>query len=114
MAGDEGAELGRKRGARSHQRGTSMINAAICGLGRWGQALVTAVQGKSDLIRFVCGVVRDPMQARDFASRHGLTLTTALAEAASDPEVDAVFLATPHSLHVEQVIEVAAAGKPVW
>jgi predicted dehydrogenase len=91
-----------------------MINAAICGLGRWGQALVTAVQGTSDRIRFVRGVVRDPVQARDFASRHGLTLTTTLAEAASDPKVDAVFLATPHSLHVEQVIAVAAAGKPVW
>jgi predicted dehydrogenase len=83
-------------------------------LGRWGQALVTAVQGKSDRIRFVRGVVRDPMQARDFASRHGLALTTALAEAASDPGVDAVFLATPHLLHLEQVIAVAAAGKPVW
>jgi len=91
-----------------------MINAAICGLGRWGQALVTAVQGTSDRIRFVRGVVRDPVQARDFASRHGLALTTALAEAARDPEVEAVFLATPHSLHVEQVIAVAAAGKPVW
>jgi predicted dehydrogenase len=91
-----------------------MINAAIVGLGRWGQALVTAVQGKSDRIRFVRGVVRDPAQARDFASRHGLTLTTALAEAARDPAVDAVFLATPHSLHVEQVIVVAAARKAVW
>jgi predicted dehydrogenase len=91
-----------------------MINAAIVGLGRWGQALVAAVQGKSDRIRFVRGVVRDPARARDFASRHGLALTTALAEAASDPEVDAVFLATPHSLHVEQVTAAAAAGKAVW
>ncbi len=91
-----------------------MINAAICGLGRWGQALVTAVQGKSNRIRFVRGVVRDTVRAGDFASRHGLALTTALAEAASDPDVDAVFLATPHSLHVEQVTAVAAAGKPVW
>jgi len=91
-----------------------MINAAICGLGRWGQALVTALQGKSEHIRFVRGVVRDPVRARDFASRHGLALTTALAEAASDPEVGAVFLATPHSLHVEQVNVVAAARKAVW
>jgi predicted dehydrogenase len=91
-----------------------MIDAAICGLGRWGQALVTAVQGKSDRIRFVRGVVRDPVRARDFASRHGLVLTTSLVEAASDPNVDAVFLATPHSLHVEHVTAVAAAGKAVW
>ena len=91
-----------------------MIKAAIVGLGRWGQALVTAVQGKSDRIRFVRGVVRDPVQVRDFASRHGLALTTTLAEAARDPAIDAVFLATPHSLHVEQVIAVAALRKAVW
>ena len=91
-----------------------MINAAICGLGRWGQALVTAVQGKSNRIRFIRGVVRDPVRARDFAGQHGLGLTAALAEVAADPEVDAVFLATPHSLHVEQVIAVATAGKAVW
>jgi predicted dehydrogenase len=91
-----------------------MINAAIVGLGRWGQALVTAVQGKSDRIRFVRGVVRDTARARDFALRHDLALTTVLAEAARDPAVDAVFIATPHSLHVEQVITVAAAGKAVW
>jgi len=91
-----------------------MINAAIVGLGRWGQALVTAVQGKSDRIRFVRAVVRDTAQARDFASRRGLTLSTVLTEAARDPAVDAVFLATPHSLHVEQVVAVAAARKAVW
>src|SRR5215472_8610023 len=86
-----------------------MMNAAIVGLGRWGQALVTAVQGKSDRIRFVRAVVRDPMRAPDFAGQHGVAVTTALADAINDPQVDAVFLATPHSLHVEQVIAVAAA-----
>jgi len=91
-----------------------MINAAVVGLGRWGQALVTAVQDKSDRIRFVRGIVRDPTRAGDFAARHGLTLTTTLAGATVDPAIDAVFLATPHSLHVEQVIAVAKAGKPVW
>src|SRR5262249_5802182 len=95
-------------------RGTLMINAAICGLGRWGQALVTAVQGKSNRIRFIRSVVRDPERARDFTCQHGLTSATALAEVAADPQVDAVFLATPHSLHVEQVLAVAKAGKPVW
>ena len=37
-----------------------MINAAIVGLGRWGQNLVNSVQGKSDKIRFVAGVLRHP------------------------------------------------------
>ena len=35
-----------------------MIRAAIIGLGRWGRALVTAVQGKSDDIRFVAAPTR--------------------------------------------------------
>ena len=91
-----------------------MIDAAIVGLGRWGQALVTAVQGKSDRIRFVRGVVRDPAGARDFAAQHGVALSSALADVVGDPAIGAVFLATPHSLHVEQVIAVAAAAKPVW
>jgi predicted dehydrogenase len=91
-----------------------VINAAIVGLGRWGQALVAAVQAKSDRIRFVRGVVRDPARARNFAGQHGLALTTEFAEITADPSVDAVFLATPHALHVEQLIAVASAGKPVW
>ena len=51
---------------------------------------------------------------RAFASQHGFRLSTELADAIADPQVQAVFLATPHSLHVEQVEAVTAAGKPVW
>ena len=32
-----------------------MINAAIIGLGRWGQILVNSVQGKSDKIKIIAG-----------------------------------------------------------
>ena len=51
---------------------------------------------------------------RDFAATHGFELSTEFADAAADPRVQGVVLATPHSLHVEQIIAVAAAGKPVW
>jgi hypothetical protein len=46
-----------------------MVRAAIVGLGRSGQALVNAVQGKSGRLRFVHGIVRDPARARAFAWR---------------------------------------------
>ena len=49
-----------------------------------------------------------------FRQTHGFELSTEFAEAVADPRVQAVFLATPHSLHVEQISAVAAAGKPVW
>ena len=91
-----------------------MINAAIIGLGRWGQSLVTAVQVKSQRLRFVHGVCKEPELARDFAAKHGFRLSTELDDALADPQVQAVFLATPHSLHVDQVRAVAAAGKHVW
>ena len=91
-----------------------MINAAVIGLGRWGKSLVNAVQGKSDRLRFVHGVSKEPDEVRAFAAQHGFTLTTALEDAIRNPDVQAIFLATPHSLHVRQVTAVAAAGKPVW
>ncbi len=90
-----------------------MINAAIIGLGRWGRALVTAVQG-SERIRFVRAVARNPEPAREFAAARGLELSSELGDAVADPQVDAVFLATPHSLHVDQVVAAAKAGKAVW
>lgn len=91
-----------------------MIEAAIVGLGRWGQSIVEAVQGKSSRLTFVRGISREPELVGDFARRHGFTLSTELADALGDPRVKAVFLATPHSLHVEQIIAVAATGRPVW
>jgi predicted dehydrogenase len=95
-------------------RHPSMISAAIVGLGRWGQAIVEAVQGKSARLRFVRGVSKEPELARGFAATHGFDLGTEFSDAVADPRVEAVFLATPHSLHVEQIVAVAAAGKAVW
>src|ERR1043166_2168942 len=91
-----------------------MIDAAIIGLGRWGKGIVQSVQGKSTRLRFIRGVSKEPDQVRDFAATHGFALSTDLAEAVADPRVQAVVLATPHSLHVDQIAAVAAAGKPVW
>jgi predicted dehydrogenase len=91
-----------------------MINAAIVGLGRWGRNIVGAVQGKSERLRFSTCVVRRPDEARAFAAQHGLTVSTDLARILADAGVDAVILTTPHSLHVEQVIAAAGAGKAVF
>jgi predicted dehydrogenase len=91
-----------------------MINAAVIGLGRWGKSLVNVVQGKSTRLRFVHGVSKEPDDVRAFAQQHGFRLSTELDEAIGNPDVQAIFLATPHSLHVAQVAAVARAGKPVW
>lgn len=91
-----------------------MIDAAVIGLGRWGKNIVDSMQGKSKRLCFIRGVSKEPELVRDFAAAKGFELSTDFAEAVADPRVQAVFLATPHSLHVEQISAVAAAGKPVW
>jgi predicted dehydrogenase len=91
-----------------------MINAAIVGIGWWGQKIVTAVQGKSSRLCFIRGVSKEPDEVRDFAARHGILLSTELNDVLADRAVQAVVLATPHSLHTEQIVACAKAGKAVF
>ena len=91
-----------------------MISAAILGLGWWGQALVGAVQGKSDRIRFTKAVAPDPAKRARVADELGVALTSRYDEVLADPAIQAVVVATPHSLHVEQVVAAARAGKAVF
>src|SRR5262245_16631841 len=90
-----------------------MLNAAIIGLGWWGQRLVQATQG-SGLIRFARGVTLEPELVRDFATKHGLAISTSLEEVLADPAIAAVVLATPHTRHRAQVEAAAAAGKHIY
>ena len=91
-----------------------MIDAAIVGLGRWGRTLVEAVQDKSDRLRFTRAVSRYPDKLHDFAAKHRLDLVSELEPVLADCSVGAVVLATPHSLHCDQIIAVAAARKGVF
>jgi len=91
-----------------------MINAAIIGLGWWGKNIVQCVQGKSGKLRFVHGVSKEIDAALPIAEANGFTLSDDLEQALADKRVEAVVLATPHSLHADQIVRVAAAGKPVF
>jgi len=88
-----------------------VINAAIIGLGRWGQNLVNSVQGKSDAIRFVAGMVRNPAKAEDYARDKGFPLFDSYQKVLADPEIQAVVLATPHTLHAGQIVAAAKAQR---
>ncbi len=90
-----------------------MKNLAIVGLGYWGQNLVDAVQGASDVVQFSLGVARRPDPLQAFAKRRGLKIVESYADALSAPDIDGVVLATPDRLHTQQVIEAVRATKPV-
>ncbi len=91
-----------------------MLNAAIIGLGWWGKELVRSVQNKSELIRFSRAVTLEPQTAREFATEMELGLGTSYEDVLADPKIDAVVLATPHTLHRRQVDVAAASGKHVF
>jgi predicted dehydrogenase len=90
-----------------------MIRAAIVGLGRWGRSLVASVQDKSEDIRFVAAYTRTRATAEDFCREHGVPLVDSYKQILANPNVDAVVLATPHSLHEGQIMAAAAAGKHI-
>jgi 1,5-anhydro-D-fructose reductase (1,5-anhydro-D-mannitol-forming) len=58
---------------------------------------------------------RNAAKAEDYARRHGVPKWTADAETLiHDPEVDAVYIATPPGNHLEYALLAAAAGKPTY
>jgi len=92
-----------------------MINAAIIGLGWWGKTLVEAVSGVSDDIQFVAGTTRTLSDdAKEFAREHDLELRSSYDDIIADPDIDAVVLVTPNSLHAPQTIAAAEKGKHVF
>lgn len=88
-----------------------MIGLAIVGLGRWGRRHIASAEA-TGRFRLVRAVDIRPEGAADLA-RRGVAVSTALADALSDPAVEAVSLVTPHTLHPAQVAAAAAAGKHV-
>jgi predicted dehydrogenase len=64
--------------------------------------------------RVIAVMRRDGNRARDYAIRHGVPRWYDQAEALlTDPDVNAVYVATPPSSHEEYVVRAAALGKAV-
>ena len=69
----------------------------------------------ADGSRLVAVMRRDAEKARDYAERHGVPRWYSTVEALlADPEVDAVYIATPPGSHLEIAKEVARSGKPCY
>ena len=89
-----------------------MLKAAVIGLGWWGKTIVRTLE-ESAKLRIVRAVDPDP-KAADWAAQRGLRAAANLAEALGDPQVQAVILCTPHTLHSAQIGQAAAARKHVF
>jgi predicted dehydrogenase len=88
----------------------TVLRTAVVGLGWWGRILVRTIAGSSEL-RVVRAVEPNPATAREVAAEYGVPVTPRYEEVLADDSVDAVILATPHSLHEAQALAAARAGK---
>ena len=91
-----------------------MINAGIVGLGWWGQNLVNSVQDKSESIKFSAGAVRHPDKVVEFSQKNHLEMYSSYDQMLSEADIDSVVLATPHSIHAEQMMNAVSAGKHIY
>ena len=90
-----------------------MIDAAIVGIGWWGQVLVRSVNN-SEKIKVSKGYTRTPGNAGEFIEEMGIKLHDSYEDLLTDDAIDAVILATPHSSHVEQIKLAADAKKHIY
>lgn len=88
------------------------LKVASIGLGWWGGVL--AEKSVAAGLELVSCFARTPENRDQFAAAHGCRSAGSWDEVLSDPDVEAVLLATPHSTHADQVVEAASAGKHVF
>ncbi len=91
---------------------TDRLGVAVVGLGWWGRIIVPLAKSSAKLR--VVRVVDPDTAAADFAAQQEVPYLNSYDEALRDPQVRGVVLCTPHTLHTEQIVEAASAGKHVF
>jgi predicted dehydrogenase len=98
------------------------LRVGSIGLGWWGGTL--AEKGRLAGLELVSCFARSEASREEFAAEHGCRPAESLDEMLSDPDLDAVLIATPHSTHagpealeatviLEGIVESASRGMVV-
>ena len=96
------------------------MNLEIVKWGIIGVGNVTEVKSgpafyKTENSELVAVMRRDAEKVADYAKRHNVSkYYTRASDLINDPEVDAVYIATPPNSHASYAIEAMRAGKPVY
>ena len=90
------------------------VRIALIGMGWWGKKMLAVLQAAPDDILVVRAVEPNVDSVAALCAERGITLSADYADALADPAVEAVVLATPHSLHAAQIEAAVAAGKHVF
>ena len=87
------------------------INVGIVGVGRIGKLHINNLM-QIPSVNIVA--ITDPFMDVDWASSRELKIVPNAQAIFSDPKIDAVFILSPSTLHAEQIIQAAKAGKHIF
>ncbi len=90
------------------------LRAGFVGLGWWGRELAEAAKRGGGAVVPVAAFSPDPAERAAFAQTYGARAAPSYEALLADTAIDAVVLATPHSLHTPQIEAAADAGKHVF
>jgi predicted dehydrogenase len=91
----------------------SPVRLASIGLGWWGSTLAAAAAA-GDVATVVSCFARSEDARNAFAEKHNCQAADDIDQIWSDPDIDGVLIATPHSTHRDLVEQAASAGKHVF
>ena len=94
-------------------RKNSPVKIAMIGLGWWGKKMTAVLKRAHEDIEIVCAAEPNPA-GEEFATANGFKRYADYRDAIAHPGVEAVVLATPHSLHAEQIEQAVAAKKHIF
>ena len=91
-----------------------MIKAASVGLGWWSDELAKSIQGKNRKIKIVGCYSNSKNKQINFSKKYKTNIHKSYNSVVKDPNIDAVILTTPHSLHSQHAIKALRGGKHVF
>jgi len=89
------------------------VRVAAIGVGGWGRTLADASRRGAGFTIVAC-TSRSADNRAAFAKSYGCRDLPSVEAVLADPEVEGVIITTPHSVHAEQVVAAAQAGKHVF
>jgi D-xylose 1-dehydrogenase (NADP+, D-xylono-1,5-lactone-forming) len=92
----------------------SIIRFGVLGTSRIAQKNALPAIQSSQLAELVMVGSRDPERGREISEKFGGSKWGSYEDVLNDPEIDAVYISLPNSMHEEWSIKVAHAGKHVW
>jgi len=96
------------------KEGNTTRGWAIVGLGKHADAYLAPAIQKAPSARLAAVCSRDRAKAEAFAAKHGADRAYgSFDELLSDPAVEVVHIASPNSLHADQTVQAARAGKHI-